>query len=167
MLRGNRKDFKRLYIQNPDRYYLGLAKTMTVNSEAQNRVTDYDVTWECKPWLLSDTMYTISGAGLINTGARNITNGGWSPTKIALTGTNVTVSGYTDTIPFTGYISVSGFVDNLIIDSEEYEVTLNGERRNDLMRNYEFQTYVGPDKTYFNITGATHCVITYQDRWYL
>lgn len=167
----SKKDYERLYIQTYDKYYLALTKSITSSKTVGEpmRILDYNVEFETKPWLISNTTYTISGTGVINTDVvqRNLYNGGWTPTRILVTGTNITISGYTATGDATGFCSVSGAVVELRIDAEQYQSTLNGNNANNLMNNKDYQIYVGPGKTFFSITGATSCEISWEDRWYL
>jgi hypothetical protein len=121
------------------------------------RTLDYTVEWESRPWLISDKTYTISGTGTIDTDilSRDIHHGGWSPVNLRLSGTDITVSGYSSTGQFTGYLAVSGTVSNLIINSDEYTSTINGQNANNVMKNADYILYVAPGKTFFVITGAS------------
>lgn len=167
MLRSSRSDFVRLTLKRPDRYYL--AKTTTIRTEqeagrGENR-TEYGVTFETKPWAYGITTHTLTGTIDTDSVGRTLSNGTWTPAIIRLTGTNITVSGYTDTEDFTGFISVSGAVNNLVIDSESYSVTMDGVNRNDLMNSYDYQMYIGPGRTRFTTTGVTEITVEYEDRW--
>lgn len=165
------KGFTKLYIQNYNKHYVALAKSIKAEKTVGEsmRILDYSVEWEVMPWLVSDITYTISGVNTVTTDAvgRTIYNGGFSPVRISVDGTNVTVSGYNSAGHFTGYISVSGTVTNLLIDSEAYTATINGQNANNVMYTPNYQTYVGPGKTTFVITGATRAEISWEDRWYL
>jgi hypothetical protein len=163
------KGWEKLYIQRDDRYYIALTNKITSAKRVGEsmRVLSYGINWEVMPWLTSDAVYTISGTGTIDTGTRNIYNGGWTPAKVTLTGTNVTVSGYNQYGEFTGFVSVSGAVTNMVINTQEYTSTINGVNSNNLMYNPDYAIFVGPGKTFFVITGASSCTIEYQDRWYL
>jgi hypothetical protein len=163
MLRSSRKEFVKLYIQRPDRYYLAKPRSISMESDARNRYIDYSVSFEAMPWLLSDIEHDITGTGVVDTDqvGRTTAQGGWTPTMIILTGTDITVSGYTATA-FTGFVSISGAVTNFILDSETYTAS-----DNTVLNNEDFQIYVGPGKTTFEITGASSCIIRYKDRWYL
>lgn len=57
---------------------------------------------------------------------RSISDGGWTPTIITVTGTNVTVSGYTANGEFAGYFSVSGAVTNLVVNTEAFTAEIGG-----------------------------------------
>lgn len=170
-LRSKRAGFADLYLQYTDRHYEALVKTISLENQAGRavRLMDYQATFECRPWLINDASTTISGTGTITTDAvgRTIDNGGWTPVTITTTGTNVTVSGFTDTGDFTGFASIAGAVSNFVIDSEEYTATMASTNRNDLMNNVDYQIFVGPGKTSFAVTGASACTITWNDRWYI
>lgn len=141
----SKKDFTSLYIQYEDRYYVALTKSIKMGASTANiRTAEYTVDFECKPWLISNTTKTVSGTSTVG---RTLDDGGWTPATVRFTGTNVTVSGYTETGDFTGFISVSGTVTDYTYPYEEL--------------------YIGPGVTHFGITGATDYVITYNDRWYL
>lgn len=170
-LRSKRSGFGDLYLQYSDRHYEALVKTITLSNEAGRsvRLMDYNVTFECKPWLINDATSTLTGTGTIDTDqvGRTIDDGGWTPTILTVTGTNVTVSGYTDTGDFAGFLSIDGAVTNMVIDSENYTAEISGVNRNDLMLYSDYQVLVGPGKTNFDITGASSCTIAYHNRWYI
>ena len=165
------KGWAKLYIQRGDRHYLALTKAVrTSKTVGQSmRLLDYTLDFEAKPWLISDTIHVISGASLSDTDQvlRNYDSGGWTPARVIVTGNNVTISGYTETGEFTGFITISGAVTGMVIDSDEYTAEILGENANNVMYRPNYRLYVGPGKTYFVITGATDCVIEYYDRWYL
>jgi hypothetical protein len=98
---------------------------------------------------------------------RTIDDGGWTPTRITVTGTDVTISGYTATGDFAGFVSISGAVTNMVIDSDTFTATIGGVNANDRMRWADYRTYVGPGKTFFTTTGASSMTLEYQNRWYL
>jgi hypothetical protein len=153
VLRSRSSGFSLLYIQRSDRHYEALGKKISMESTAQQsgKLIDYNIEFECKPWLISDAVYTVSGTATVQA-IRTLYDGGWSPVTLTVTGTNITVSGYTNTEQFTGFVTISGVTNNLILDTEkEGYATL----------------YVGPGTTTFEITGATDCVISYHNRWYL
>lgn len=153
----------RLYIHNSDRHYLALGQSVKMENTADKsgKVVDYDIEWHAKPWLISDQTYTATGTGTI-TITRTLANGGWTPATVNVTGTNVTVSGYTEYGEFTGFISVSGYVANMVITSEPFGSSLSGR-----IKNPDYAMYIGPGTTYIVTTGATSCTVTYQDRWSL
>ena len=171
MLRSNRSGFAPLYIQYTDKYYEAMTSKISRDKSVPSSVKtgDYIVDFECKPWLVSVSGYTLTGTGAIDTDqvSRTITDGGWTPTRITVTGTNVTISGYTAAGDFAGYVSVSGAVSNLIIDSDAFTATVGGVNKNNLMRWADYRVYVGPEKTYYVTTGASSMTITYNNRWYL
>jgi hypothetical protein len=55
----------------------------------------------------------------------------------------------------------------MIIDSDAFTATISSVNANDRMRNTDYRLFVGPEKTYFTIAGASSCSITYHDRWNL
>jgi hypothetical protein len=169
ILRSAKNDFSKLYVQYYDRYYEAMAKSIASSKEAsESKATlDYDATFIVKPWLIENRVRSISGTGTISTTTRTLQDGGWTPTIIELSGTNITVSGYTQYGEFAGFISISGAVTDLIIDTENYTVKMNEVNRLDVMEDFNFETYIGPGVTYFAVNGATSCVIRWQNRWYL
>lgn len=171
ILYTKRNGFAPLYIQYSDRYYEALTKKIDEGKVAGTsvRTLDYTVLFECKPWLTSISGHTLSGTTTVTTDSvgRTINDGGWTPTIITVTGTNVTISGYTATGDFTGFISISGAVTSMIINSDTYESTIGGNNANDRHYWTDYQMFVGPGKTSFDITGASSCTISYNDRWYL
>jgi hypothetical protein len=171
MVRSVRGKFAPLYVGYTDRYYTAMTKSIKTTAQAGKsvRIAEYDVEFECLPWITSDTLHTLTGTGLIDTDqvSRTITNGSQTPTVITVTGTDVTISGYTDTGDFTGYFSISGAVAGLVIDSSNFTAAVNGENMNGNMLTVDYQLNVGVGKTNFLITGASSCSIAYYDRWYL
>lgn len=167
MLRSNRSGWSRLSIHRTDRYYLAKTKSISMSQQAgtKENAAAYTVTFETTPWLYG-AEHEINGTTLVDTGARSLDDGTWTPATLTLTGTDITISGYTDTGDFTGYVSVSGAVTNLVVDTENYSATMNGVNKNEMM-NYEYQLYIGSGKTNFAVTGATACSIKYTDRWSL
>lgn len=171
ILRSKRNGFAPLYLQYSDRYYEAMTTAIRAAKTAGTavRTLDYQVDFSCKPWLTSISGHVLSGTTTVTTDSvgRTISDGGWTPTTITVTGTNVTVSGYTATGDFTGFMSISGAVTNMIIDTANYESTISGLNANNRMRWTDYQMFVGPAKTSFDITGASACTIVYSDRWYL
>lgn len=171
ILRSKRNGFAPLYLQYTDRYYEAMTKSVKEDKVAGTSVKtlDYQVDFECRPWLTSTTSHTITGTGILTTDdvSRTIDDGGWTPTTITVTGTNVTISGYTATGDFAGFTSISGAVTNMIIDTYNYESSISGINANDRMLWADYQLHVGPGKTSFAVTGASACSISYRDRWYL
>lgn len=170
ILRTKRDRFAPLYIQRTDRYIEALVNSVKMEKTAGSsvRILEYDVQFECKPWWVSTSGYTLTGTSS-NTDSvgRTIADGSWTPTRITVTGTNVTISGYTDTGDFAGFVSISGAVSNMIIDSDAFTATIGGLNANDRMRWADYRVYVGPGKTNFVSTGASSMTITYNNRWYL
>lgn len=177
MLRSKRDGFAPLYVQFNDRYYEALTSSIKVEKAAGTSVKtlEYIAEFEAKPWAVSTVSYTVSGNALngagqtITTTGRTIDDGGWSYTSIRLSGTNVTVSGYTDNGDFTGFMSVSGAIANLTVDSEAFTATTNNGtvNRNNYMKVPDYRVYIGPEVTNFRVTGAQICEVTYHKRWYI
>jgi len=169
IVRSNRVGFTPLYIQSHNKHYEALTTSIKMDASVSNRKTvGYQLEFEAKPWLISDELKTFGGStGVIETTGRTLSNGTWTPTVIQMWGTNITVSGYTDTVSYTGFISVSGAVTGLIINTETHEATINGISSNFLMNNKDYGIYVGPNKTYFTVTGASALTVSYYDRWNL
>jgi hypothetical protein len=171
MLRSIRGKFAPLYVGYTDRYYTAIAKTVKTEKQVGNsvRVAEYDAVFECQPWITGETKRTLTGTGLIDTDtvSRTIANGSQTPTLVTITGTDVTVSGYTDTGDFTGYFAVSGAVADLVVDTANFTASIAGENMNEVMLTTDYQLNVGVGKTNFLITGASACTIEYYDRWYL
>jgi hypothetical protein len=171
MLRSKRNDFAQLYVQFSDRYYSALTRSIKMQKDAGKLVKtlDYDVEFECKPWSQRTTSHTLTGTGTVTTDAvgRTIDDGGWTPTIITVTGTNVQISGVTASGDSTGLIQVVGSVTNLVVNTEAFTAKIGSTNRNDVMGNADYQMYVGPGKTTFTITGASSCSIVYTDRWYI
>lgn len=171
MLRSERRLFAPLYLQYTDRYYQAVVKTVRADKTVGGsvRTLDYSVEFECKPWLTSVSGYTLTGTTLLDTDdvGRTISNGGWTPATVTVTGTNVTVSGYTSTGDFAGYFSVAGAVTNLVVNTEDYTAEIGGVNSNAIMNTIDYQVFVGPERTFFEVTGASAVTIQYHDRWYL
>lgn len=142
------RGWAKLYIQTYDRYYTVITKKIGTDKSVNEsmRLLNYNVEFEAKPWLTGDVLHTLTGTGIINTDqvSRTYDSGGWSTANVILSGTNATVSGYTESGEYAGFISTIGTVSN-----ENYTIR------------------VGPGKTIFDINGATSCTITYNDKWYL
>lgn len=169
MLRSKRQGFAPLYVQYTNKYYMAQVGKVSMEKQAGTSVktADYQVQFQCYPWLIGETLNSFNHATLITTTGRTIDDGGWTPATVTISGTNVTVSGYTATEPFTGYFSVSGAVTNLVVNSDAYTATIGGVNQNLLMRNLDYPVFVGPEVTNFAITGASACTIEYQNRWYI
>jgi hypothetical protein len=168
VLRSSRDNsYRKLYVGQLTNYYLVKPTKIQLETDVNkaSKFVEYEVEFDTKPWLFGEQVFTLSGSTSINTGARSVTDGTWTPATVLLTGTNITVSGYTESGDFAGFISVSGTVSNLVINSESYTATINGVNKNNLMKNLDYAIYVGPGKTYFNITGATSTIISYRNRW--
>jgi hypothetical protein len=94
--------------------------------------------------------------------SRTLRDGGWTPTTILVSGTDITISGSTETGEDTGIVTVSGTVSNFVIDTENFTSSDNS-----LVTPKNYGVYVGPGRTNFTIEGATSCIIQWQNRWYL
>lgn len=170
ILRTKRDGFAPLYLQRTDRYIEALTPAIKMEKEAgtSTRLLEYQADFECKPWWTSVSGYTLTGTSSdTDSVARTIADGGWTPTTITVTGTNVTISGYTATGDFAGFISISGAVSSMVIDSDAFTATIGGLNANDRMRWADYRLYVGPGKTTFVSTGASSMTIQYNNRWYL
>lgn len=171
MLRSKRNTFAPLYVQYTDRHYDAMVTRVSMQKDvpSSTRTLEYEAQFECKPWLVGEVSHTVTGTGTINTDGvgRTISNGGWTPTTITLTGTNITLSGYTATGDFAGFMSVTGSVTNLIVNTENYTATIAGVNANAQMAWADYRVYAGPGKTYFTSTGASSVSINYYDRWYI
>jgi hypothetical protein len=155
----------KLYIHGLDKYYLASPRSFKIDNDAYNRTLDYTVDFTAQPWLYSDSINTITGTTSLVTTGRTIADGVVTPATIRISGTDVTVSGYTAEGVFMGYFATSGSVSNLIVDSENYSATINGVNKNELMKNLDYQIYVGQGVTYFDITGASSAEISWRNRW--
>lgn len=170
ILRTKKDGFAPLYVQYTDRYIDALTQAVKEEKTAGTsvRTLEYQVDFECKPWWTSTSGYTLTGTSSnTDSVSRTIADGAWTPTTITVTGTNVTISGYTATGDFAGFISISGAVTGMIIDSDAFTATVGGLNANDRMRWTDYRMYVGPGKTNFVSTGASSMSITYHNRWYL
>ena len=177
MLRSKKEGFASLYIQFDDRYYEAMTTSVKVEKEAGTSVKtlEYQVEFQAKPWVVSTATYTVSGSALngaattFSTTSRTIDDGGWTYSTVKLSGTNVTVSGYTSSGDFAGFISVSGTIANLTIDSENFTATTsNGTvNRNSYLKVPDYRMYVGPEVTSYRVTGAQLCEVTWHNRWYI
>jgi hypothetical protein len=161
------RSWAKLYVQREDRYFFVLTKFIKSDKPVRERHLDYEMEFEGRPWIYGDAVHTITGTGTVTTAGRTSADGGWTPTRIQVSGTNVTISGYNANGNFTGFASISGAVTDLIIDSDTYTVTIGGVNAEPYMRNKDYGIYVGPEQTTFVITGASSCQISYSDRWYL
>lgn len=161
MLRSNRDGWSTLTTFTNNYYYLVKTRSVDFNQPATAHRSEYEVTFEAKPWRYGSE-HTLTGTTQITTNqvGRTLNDGTWTPAAITVTGTNVTISGYTATNQ-TGYVTISGTVNNLIIDTDNYY-----SNRNDLL-NPDYSLYIGPGPTTFDIIGATACVIKYRNRWEL
>jgi hypothetical protein len=162
------KGFSPLYIQHYDKHYLAIAKSMQSSKSVPEsvRILGYDIEFEAKPWLISNMSYSVSGTGTVETTGRTLSDGGWTPTIITVSGTDVEIAGITTDGQSTGVIELTGTVSNLVIDTEAF-TALQGTTNMGGIINKDFSMYVGSGVTTFSITGATSCTIVWGNRWYL
>lgn len=170
ILRSRREGFAPLFVDYTDRYFNATVKQVTYQQDISKsrRLLDYSVEFDCEPWWTSVTGYTITGAGSVNTDAvsRTLSHGGWTPAHVKVSGTDVTISGYTAT-EFTGFASISGVVTDFVIDTEHSRSYLgSGANGDGYMHWKNYGVWVGPDKTTWAVTGASAIEITYHNRWY-
>lgn len=169
-LRSRRGNFAPLYVMNSDKHYDAMVKSIKYDKSVPSsvKIGEYQVDFECRPWLIGEEVKTITGTGTIDTDqvSRTIANGTWTPATVSIFGTDVTISGYTATGEYTGFISVIGTVNDLVVDTETFTATMGAVNRNDLLASVDYQLFVGPEKTYFDVSGGS-VIITYYDRWAL
>lgn len=101
---------------------------------------------------------------ILKTTGRTLNDGTWTPTIVTVTGTDITIRGYTQSDD-TGYISVDGSVSNLVIDTENRTAFMDGENVEHLISWRDYGLWVGPGETYFEIEGADNISIQYHNRW--
>lgn len=168
VLRSKRAGFAPLYVQYEDRHYEAMVGPIRNQNQAGGSVNigEYEVQFTCKPWLVNDATSSTSGTGLVSI-VRTLADGGWTPTRITVTGTDVTISGYTSNGDFAGYASIDGAVSSLIIDSDAFTATEGGNNANDVMLWADYRIYLGPETTNLQINGASSCSIEWNNRWYI
>jgi len=166
MIRSSRV-FTNLYVQYTDRHYVALAKSISTNKSVPSsiRTLDYNVEFECKPWLVGETLHTFSGSGTVATTGRTLANGAWTPTVITATGTGMTITGVTANGEPTGTITISGTVSGLVIDTEAF-TAIQGTTNMNASMNTDYRMYVGAGETTFTVTGGS-VDVSYYDRWYI
>lgn len=181
ILRTKKNGFADLYLQYSDRHYEAMVKAITIDKAvpSSTRTLNYQVQFECKPWLISDATYTVSGTGVMRSDSkyhllldtdsvgRTIDHGGWTPTTLTMTGTNITVSGYTESGDFAGFLSIDGAVTNVVVNSYDVTTTIGGVNYNDQMLWADYRVFAGTGRTFFEVIGASTCVIEYQNRWHI
>lgn len=161
------KTFKKLYVGNLNDYYLAIPTEISIEKSvpASPRTLAYEVTFNCKPWVYSNDLYQFTGTEEVVTTGRTLLDGTWTPVRLMVTGEDIIIRGITETGLETGLIEISGFAESLLIDSEEHTAFMSGVSRLDMITNKDFYLYVGPGVTTFTITGATNCIIQFQNRW--
>jgi hypothetical protein len=161
-LRSYRGGFAPLYVQYTDRHYMAMVTNVNVDKSVGSsvRILEYSVEFECKPWLIGETLHSISSD--TDEVGRTFDNGGWTPTIVTLTGTSI--SGITSDGQSTGNIVTTG-VTGLVIDTEAFTATIGGENKNELVTTKDYRLYVGPGRTTFTVDGSA--TIEYYDRYYI
>lgn len=175
ILRSKRNGFATLRVQYPDKHYDAMVKSITTSKEAGTsvRTLEYQVEFECKPWLIGEVQHTLT-LGWANSGelttlqvGRTISNGGWTPATVTYTGGGATgINGYTEDSQLVGAFVVSEAVSGLIVDTEAFTATESAVNANAKMFTTDYRLYVGPGTTTFYTTGSD-VTITYYDRWYI
>lgn len=163
VLYSNRDGFAPLYVDYTDRYLNATVKSVSYTQDVSmsRKLLTYTVQFDAQPWMIGTVQHSLSGTGTLTTTGRTLSNGGWSPAKLTVSGTNVTVSGYSVLAPFTGFVSISGTVSGFEIDTEATTTT-----DDKYMRWKDYGLWVGPGEATFVLTGASSASITYYDRWY-
>lgn len=177
ILRSMRSNWAPLYLQYADKYYDAMVKSIRVTKQAgiSYRTLDYEVEFECKPWLIGTTQYSLSGSGSgdINTdsatpSARTLDNGGWTPTIVTYTGGAATgLYGTGMNGQSTGAFVVENSVNTLIVNTEAFTATISGNNANADMFTKDYRLYVGPGLTTFTLNSVGSVNITWYDRWYI
>lgn len=171
ILRTRRDGFAPLYVDYDDRYLNAVVQSVTYQQEASasKRILRYQVAFETEPWWLGvDELEITGGTGTLDTDAvsRTFDDGGWSPIYADISGTDVTISGYSDTERFTGYVSVSGTVANFIVDTSLSSSFFDDGTGDKYMRWADYGIWVAPGKTSWVVTGASAVSLKYHNRWY-
>ena len=171
ILRSKRNDWAPLKVQFTDRHYDAMVKSISVEKQAGSsvRTLDYKVDFECRPWLIGETAHNFSGASPLVTPTRtaDLANGGWTPTVITVTGTDVDIVGTDYLSEQTGHITISGAVSGLVIDTEAFTSIAGGQNKNSQMVTADYRMYVGTGPTTFTFTGASSIDVIYYDRWHI
>lgn len=171
ILTSRKEGFAPLFVDYTDRYFEAATKTVSYSQTVaeSRRLLTYQVEFDTRPWMTSVDEFTITGAGTVDTDSvtRTIADGGPTPAHLKVSGTNVTVSGYSATERFTGYVSISGLVANFEMDTETSRSYLGtGDNGDGYMYWKDYSLWVGTGKTTFAVTGASAVEITYRNRWY-
>jgi hypothetical protein len=161
-LRSYRGGFANLYVQYTDRHYEAMVSNVTMEKSVGSspRLLEYQVQFDCKPWLVGEVFHSINSD--TDEVARTIDNGGWTPTVVTLTGTSI--SGVTGDGQSTGNIVTTG-VTNMVIDTAAFTATIGGINKNELITTKDYRLYVGPGRTTFTVDGSA--TIQFYDRWYI
>lgn len=178
ILRSKRNGYGILKIMYTDRHYEVIPRSIRMDKSIGSTVktADYDIEFSSRPWLFSDTASSYYSGTLTEptylttTSGRTLDNGGWTPTTYIITGSNITLSGWSEeTGECTGYITISGIVTNLIIDSEAFTATASGTllNMNSYMTTPDYRLMVGPGENRLFISGASSFDMSWTDRWYL
>lgn len=168
----SRKDgFAPLFVDYDDRYFEAATKSISYSQTVDNSryLLTYAAEFDTRPWMTSTVGYTLTGAGTVDTDSvtRTIADGGPTPAHLKVSGTNVTVSGFSATERFTGFVSISGVVTDFEMDTEFSRSYLGtGDNGDGYMYWKDYGLWVGTGKTTFEVTGASAVEITYHNRWY-
>jgi hypothetical protein len=170
ILRTRRNGTAPLFVDYTDRYLNASVGHVAYQQDVSmsRRILKYTVDWNCEPWWTSVSGYVLTGSGDVDTDqkGRTFDDGGWTPAYIIVTGTDVTISGYTAT-EFTGFISISGLVTNFVVDTANFTTATAGGLNGDKYMYWkDYQMWVGPGKTTFATTGVSAIQIRYNNRWY-
>lgn len=169
ILRSKRNGWAPLHVQYSDKHYDAMVKNISISKEAGTsvRTLDYSIEFECRPWLIGESLHTFSGSSPLVTTGRTISNGGWSPTIITVTGSNIDIVGVDSLGETTGHITINGSVTNLVIDTEAFTAVDDGGNKNAQMTTADYRMYVGTGETTYTFTGASSIEVKYYDRWHI
>jgi hypothetical protein len=178
-LRSKRGGYGNLYLGTTSKHYQVIPVAIKYDKNATDgyKTSKYDITFKAKPYLEADdwTYLSISGAGTFSTDTattpRTYTNGIFSPCYITISGASntPTISGYTETGEYCGYIAASGIANTTVtINSRDYTaVDSGGNNKNALLTTPDYAMFVGVGKTNFSCQGVSSVEIAWHDRWYI
>lgn len=167
--------FAPLYIHYTDRYYTAITKDIKFEQDAtrSKRVLEYEILFEAKPWLESETLYSLTreGDGTITTSGRSYEDGGWTPVTLEVESSSLlTVSGYTDSGLFTGFVATNDEAVDLVVDTEAFTAEKSGPFSNALpiIENKDFGLYLAPGETKFAVNNSSATtIVKWRNRWYI